>query len=62
VIHRHACSCGDFYLCKMRDCVPGSYEQCPECAAQQERETARQRAKKMRLTHTPTLTQTGAAQ
>jgi hypothetical protein len=42
--HRHVCSCGDWRLCKERDCLPGTFEQCPSCELQQEQELARERA------------------
>jgi hypothetical protein len=49
VIHRHVCSCGDYRLCKDRDCVPGEFEQCPECQQQEQDELDRERLYRARI-------------
>jgi hypothetical protein len=48
--HRHVCSCGAWYVCRDPDCLPGSFEQCPECDQQQQDELARERAYRTLIT------------
>jgi hypothetical protein len=49
MLHRHVCSCGDWRFCTERDCLPWSFEQCPECQQQEQDEIDRERAYRARI-------------